>query len=406
MSADAKPKGLTPEALRTLIKDVCGEVVASRLEELNKRVTDHGNTWITAMEESQKRIDAAREAKSQKGLVFGGIVGCLAAAKGDVGHALKIAKEAKQHEGVIKALEASQGTTGGFLVAPEHSSDFIDLLTPRAVVRSFGTPVLPLDSGVLDMPKLNTAASASYIGEGRDITKSEQTFGQVRWSSKQLAALVPISNTLLRRASPQVNAIVRNDVLRVMALKEDLTFLRSQGGEHSPRGLRYLALGANVLTANVTVNLANVTNDLGRLVLALEEANVAFTNPGWIFAPRTKMYLMTVRDGNSNYVFRDEMLTGRLWGYPYKTTTQVPRNLGAGSNESEVYLVDFDDVAIAQELGLEVAMSQDASYKDENGNLVSAFSLNQTVMRVIQMHDFNTRYPESIAVLTGVTWAP
>jgi HK97 family phage major capsid protein len=413
-----KQKAWTPEQLANHIKEVCGPVVAAALEPLNKRVTDYGN-WIDGLKSGGVPHQVAVTPETivkNKGLVFGGILASMAASRCDldksIAHAKAIAAKSRNaedkalNESVVKALEASTGAGGGFLIAPEQSEDFIDLLTPRAVVRSFGTPTINMDSGAMQISKLTAGSTAYYIGENRDATASQQDFGMKRLTARKLAVLVPISNDLIRRGGPKVNTIVRNDALRSASLKEDVTFIRSQGTEFTPKGLRYLVTPANVLVANGTVNLSNVTFDLGQMVLALEEANVAFANPGWMMAPRTKQYLMTVRDGNGNYAFRAEMLTGRLWGYPYKVTTQIPRNLGSG-DESELYLVDFDDIVIGQTLAVEVAMSTEASYIDPtDGQLKSAFSQDQTLLRVLMEHDIQARYDQSIAVLTEVTWAP
>lgn len=395
-------KAWTPEQLLTHIKDVCGSVVTEKLQSLNQTVTKHQG-WI----EGAGAGLVPKAPALEKGLAFAGVLAALAHGGGkDKGLALGYAKDKGLGEHVVKALEASTGTAGGFLLAPEVSSDFIDLLTARAIFRSFGTPVLDMDTGVMQVSKLTAASTAYYQGENRNLTKSQQDFGMKQLSAKKLTVLVPISNDLIRRGGPRVNTIVRNDALRSASLKEDVTFIRSAGGAYAPKGIRYQLASANVLTANSSVSLANTTYDLGQLVLALEEANVAFTNPGWMFAPRTKQYLMTVRDGLGNYAFRAEMLTGKLWGYPFKTTTQIPRNLGGDGDESEIYLADFDDIIIGQTLTLEVAMSTEASYLDENNELVSAFSLDQTLMRVIMEHDLVMRHDESAAVLTGVTWAP
>jgi HK97 family phage major capsid protein len=402
MSDVPKKKGLSQDELIALIKDVAGSAIGEKIDGIMSKVTDQGNA-ITAISEARARR-SAMDPKERKGLVVGGILAALALGKGDGDTAIKRAKEAKYDDDVIKALEASTGSAGGFLIEPEVSSDFIDLLTPRTVFRSMGVPTVTMDSGILQIPKLNASSSAYYVGENRDIPKSQPEFGQIQLSAKKLAVLVPMSNSLLRRGGSNVSSIVRNDALRSAALKEDVTFLRSAGGQFAPKGIRYWVPAAHVLPAGGGSTLADVTADMANLILLLEEANVPFSNPGWIFAPRTKMFLMTLRDGNGNYAFRDEMLRGSFWGMPFRSTTQIPRNLGGGT-ESEVYLVDFDDVIIGQTAALEVAMSTEASYRDENGDLQSAFSLDQTVMRMIMEHDLGVRHAESLAVLTEVTWA-
>jgi HK97 family phage major capsid protein len=408
----SEPKSWSPQELLDHVKSICGSVVTEKLEPLQKRVTDYGS-WIDGQKSNPmgRNVNLA-SVNEMKGILFGSIITALAVGKGDheraIGQLKRDEKNKDMNLAVIKALEQSTATAGGVLVNEQISSDFIDLLTPRAVVRSFGTTVLPMDSGSMSVPKMTAASTAYYIGENTDAVKSQQTFGMKRLTAKKLAVLVPISNDLLRRGGPRVSAIVRNDALRSAGLKEDVSFIRSQGGAYSPIGLRYQAAAANILTQTGagTYDLDSVTGDLGTMILALEEANVAFSNPGWIMAPRTRQFLMTLRDGLGNFAFRAEMLTGKLWGWPFKVTTQVPRNLGSGANESELYLADFDDVIIGDTMNLEVAISDQASYKDENGTLVSAFSLDQTVMRVLLEHDIVLRHDESVAVLTGVRWTP
>jgi len=397
----AESKSWTPDQLAAHIKEICGAVVAERLEPLQRTVSD-AKSWIDGAQATAARPS---NLPAEKGVAFGGVIAALAAKKGDLNEALKFAKEIKLSDGVIKALEASSISGGGVLIPTDVSSDFIDLLTARSVVRALGATTVQMTTGQLQIPKLNSATSANYIGENQQPTKSQNTFGLKKLTAKKLGALVPISNDLLRRAGGSVSTLVRNDVLRSVSLKEDVTFLRSQGGDYMPKGLKYWAPVANQLTAQGSPTLVKVTQDLGAMVLALEEANVGFSNVGWVFAPRTKQGLMTIRDTNGNFAFRDELLRGTLWGYPFRTTTQVPRNLGSGS-DSEIYLVDFNDVIIGDTMGVEVAVSNEASYTDENGTLVSAFALDQQVMRVLTEHDLIARYEESICVMAGVTWSP
>ncbi len=199
------------------------------------------------------------------------------------------------------------------------------------------------------------------------------------------------------------DGIVRDDLLNGVRTREDLAFIRDAGTSYCPKGMRYWAAAANILTMTATPTLITMTLDLGRLILALEEANVGFTRPGWMMAPRTRHALMTIRDANGNLAYAPEMARGMLMGYPYGVTTQIPRTLGGGT-ESELYLADFADVVIGQADSVEIATSSEASYKNESAVLVSSFSQDQTVIRVIEEHDLCVRHAESVAVLTALTW--
>jgi HK97 family phage major capsid protein len=381
---------MTVEQLRAFIKEVVDEAVAP----LREQQTNWARMMFARQEEP---------AKPDKGLIAARMVRALAAAKGDPERAAGWARKQWGDDEVVKALAAGEATAGGYLVPPEYSTEIIELLKPQAVVRRLGARTIPMTTGTLNVPKMTGGATASYIGENTNIQKSQQAFGQITLSWKKLAALVPISNDLLRFSSPDADAIVRDDLVSAMALREDLAFIRDDGTNNKPKGLFYWAASDNKFNANSTVNLANVTLDLGKAILKLRSANVRFIRPGWIFSPRTEHYLMTVRDANGNFAFRDEMLRGTLFGFPYGVTTQIPENLGTGSNESEVYLVDFADAVIGEASQLVIDASTEAAYHDGT-NVVAAFSLDQTVVRAIAHHDFAVRYDASVAVIQKVTW--
>lgn len=304
---------------------------------------------------------------------------------------------------MVKALLASDGSAGGFLVPVTFSTDVVEFLRPMSAVRKLNPNIISMPSGTTKIPKIITGASATYIGESVNIPRSEQVFGQLTLSFKKLATLVPISNDLVRYSSPSIDSVVRDDVVRAMAARENQAFLRDPGSENTPRGLRYAIASANVLAVSGTDILADITTNLGRLVLALEDANIPMTRPGWIFAPRTRHRLMTVMNTNSAFVFRPEMLAGTLWGFPYAVSTVVPTNLGSGGNESEVYLADFADVVIGESQSLIVDSSTEASYWD-GSTQQSAYSRDETVVRCILEEDLALRRDTAAAVLTGVTW--
>jgi HK97 family phage major capsid protein len=387
---------MNAEQLRGFIQDVIKGV----LDPLRERIERQEADWKKELQQRRQ----PETPRAEKGFDAVRVIRALAVSKNDPERAASWAKKQWGDDAVTRALSASDMTAGGFLLPAPLSEEVIELLRPRVVVRKLGALTIPMDNGTTTMPKLTAGSSASYIGENRNIANTAPTGGQVKFADKKLAALVVLSNDLIRTSSSKANTVVRSDLIRAMSQREDKGFIRDDGTEDKPKGLRYWAPAANQLAANATVNLANVTYDLGRMILALKNADVPLSNPGWIFAPRTEMYLMTVRDANGNYAFRDEMMTGKLWSFPYATTTQVPITLGSGS-DSEIYFVDFDDVVIAEASTLIIDASSEAAYYDGSA-VQAAFSKDQTVIRAIARHDFGVRHDASVCVLTGVTWAP
>jgi HK97 family phage major capsid protein len=404
------------EITREQAKDLFRDVLKSGGIDLEEMVTRTLQPVVERLEEKHTNHMGAitrgydRPKTDESGLTVGGMIRMLAMCKGDQDKAVETGKKlyGTDHS-VVKALMAGDATAGGFLVAPEFSSEVIELLRPMSVVRSMNPTVLPMDQGSLSIPKLTGGSTAAYTGESANIGSSQQTTGMLDLVWKKLAALVPISNDLLRfsTTSPSADGVVRDDVVSSLAQREDLAFIRGDGLSGTPKGLRNWCPAANQLNVTAAApDLANVTTDLGELVLALKNADVRMLRPGWLFSPRTELYLMTIRDGNGNFAFRPEMLQGRLWGWPYKTTTQIPINLAVTvTDESENYLVDFADAVIAESSEIIVDASPNAAYFDTpTGAVVSSFSRDETVIRAIARHDFGMRHDASVAVHIDVDW--
>lgn len=306
---------------------------------------------------------------------------------------------------IVANMEQSTNTKGGFLVDTAYSSDFIDILRPRVVVRQLGARSVPMPDGNLTMRKKTAGSAASYIGERIPAPTTDVAIGTLSMSAKTLAAIVPITNRLIRRASMSVDGMVRDDLVEGVAVKEDQQFLRGVGSATAPTGLRNLIAAGNVVAANAVVNLANVTADLGKLRLRVLNANIPMTKCGWIMSPRTKIFLENLRDGNGNLAFPSIGQNNTLYSYPIGVTTSVPDNLGAGTNESEIYFGDFDQFLIGDTMQVTIAASDVAAY-DDGGTMRAAFSNDETVIRLIEEHDTQVRYDTAFAVLTAVTWTP
>lgn len=306
---------------------------------------------------------------------------------------------------IVANQEQSTNVKGGFLINTAYSSDFIDLLRPRVVVRKLGARSIPMPEGNLTMRKKTQGTQAGYVGERTPAPTTDVRVDSMTMSAKTLRALVPITNQLIRRASMGVVAMVRDDLLEGVAIKEDAVFIRSPGDDVTPKGLLALMPAGNKLAMTANPTLATVTNDLARLRLRVINANVPMISCGWIMSPRSKMFLETLRDGNGNIAFPEIGANGTLYGYPIGMTTSVPDNLGAGGNESEIYFGDFSQLLIGDTETVTIASSDTAAY-DDGGTIRSAFSNDETVVRLIAEHDTGTRYAVAFAALIGVTWAP
>lgn len=356
----------------------------------------------------ESRIEGPYAPKPVAGAKMAQMVRLLAAAQGNQHQAAELAKQGGFGGDIAMALSTVTPGAGGVLVPENFATEVIESLRPTSVVRSMGVISLPLNNGNLTMPRITGNTVVTYIGTETDIPLTGMTFADTKLTGKKSAALVPVSNDLLRMSgvSPRVDQLVASDLTLSVGLSDDLHFIRSDGDNGlAPKGARYWALPQNLVVAPdaATITLEKIDLFLGGMMLRVETANVQMKACGWLMAPRTLRWLQSLRDGNGNKAY-PEIEQGMLKGYKVGLTNQIPVNLGDDGDESEIYFMNFADCMIGEDMDLVIDISKEASYKDANGTVVSAFQRDQTLIRVIAKKDFGPRHVESIVVGINVNW--
>jgi HK97 family phage major capsid protein len=245
--------------------------------------------------------------------------------------------------------------------------------------------------------------------------------------------LTPVTNDMMRYADPAVDAFVRDDLIKVIALREDLAFLLGDGTQATPTGYTAFAnrfaialggsagnwlvganstaaVGGNFITSTEAYTLATAAAELGGLVNKIDTANVPDMKRVWFMHPRSYNYLYNVQNSLGVYVYREELNTGKLLGYPVRKSTQIPINISDATSTNNdcsfVILAEMDETMILDSMSLELAVSREGMYVDGGGNTISAFQADQTLIRAIAEHDFQIRHDAACAVLQFVRWAP
>lgn len=397
--------GLTNEELEQF-NLLCKEFdeISSKIEMLEKAEKMQAEMAIPVNPVKGPAVVVKQEVKQYPGAGVARIAMAIAATKGNLTEAAKFAETEIGDHGVAMAITTSQ-SSGGALIPQNLHDEVIELLRARSVVRKLGARSMPLPNGNLSLPRMAGGATAYYSGENEDIKSSVSKFDDAKLSAKKLTALVPISNNLIGFAGFNVEQLVLQDILAAISVREDKAFLRDDGSNNTPKGLRATANENNrfVEWSGSATDLQAIDFYLNSLILKLMESNSLMIKCGWAMSPRTYMTLFGLRDGNGNKVY-PEMSKGLLKGYPIEHTTTIPSNLGTGGNESEIYFVDFNDVVIGENSDMKIDFSNEATYYDTNGDLVSAFARDQSLIRVITQHDIGFRHPEGLCVGANIPW--
>jgi HK97 family phage major capsid protein len=383
-----------------------------------------------------------RGLETKKGLVVGGMMRMIGGAATHENPALLAAQLYGESHPVTRALVVGTGSAGGLIVPPDYMSEIIELLRPKAQVRGAGPRVIPMPRGTMRIPGQDAAATASYQNETKAITQSQQRLRSIIAAYKKLTALVPVSNDMMRYADPAVDAFVRDDLVKVIALREDKAFLLDDGTQDTPKGMLAFAnswveanagtvgvfsttaastlavngadpansTGGNFITSTSGYTLATVASELGGAINRLDQANVPDDRRVWFMNPRSKNYLFNVQNSLGVYVYREEMSDGTLLGYPFKLTTQIGTSYWDASATNKdlsfVFLAEMTEAMILDSMQMELAVSREGTYVDSNSNTVSAFQSDQTIIRAIAEHDFQLRHDQAVAVIQAVRWAP
>lgn len=416
---------MTREELTQFVKEHAGSLLAGAVEQAVAKHLEHAAEGRRAVEDNVAMIQRLRQAARaedleqaradglvaktrEPGLAMARFIRAQAAArfamlKGEVKppHAFLEAWGDKDlAKATEKAMSASIGAEGGYLVPPQFSQDVIELLRPASVLRFLGAVMLPMATGTMRIPKITGGVTAAYIGENAQIGTSQLVLGQLALTFKKLTALVPVSGDLVRYSSPGADALVRDDAVRSNAQRENQGFLRDDGMDGTPKGMRNWVVAANV-TNSAGTTLANMVTDLSTAILGLVNNNIPEGRWAWILNPRSWMNLMMVQTTTGAFAFRDEMSRGTLMGYPFARTTTLP---GSGAT-GEYYLANMADMVIGESQNFMVDTSLEASYVDAvTGLTVSAFQNDQMLIRTISEHDFVARRGEAISVIQAASY--
>ncbi|EAO1993187.1 phage major capsid protein [Salmonella enterica] len=349
-------------------------------------------------------VQVKAEPKQYPGAGMARMVMSIAAGRGDMDLAAKFATSELNDKSISMAISTASGS-GGALIPQNMQSEVIELLRDRTIVRRLGARPVPLPNGNMSLPRLASGSVAGYVGEGTDVKATGATFDDVKLSAKTLICLVPVSNQLIGRAGFDVEQLILDDIISGIATREDKAFLRDDGTSNTPKGMKAVATEAKRTQAwaGTDYTLNAIDTYLDNMILMAMNGNSNMLKCGWGLSNRSYMKLYGLRDGNGNKVY-PEMAQGMLKGYPVERTSAIPSNLGAGSNESEIYFADFNDVLIGDEGIMTVDFSREAAYVDADGGMVSSFSRNQSVIRVVTDHDIGFRHVEGLVLGTGVTW--
>ena len=304
------------------------------------------------------------------------------------------------------AQSAGSAESGGLLIVDDLADEIIGLLRPFSVVRQINPRLVGIPRGTLRTPKITSGVSSGYVGEGKAIPAGKITVGQISLVARKLATLVVFTNEL-RTFAGDIDSILLDDMLASIGTTEDLAFLFGSGTENEPRGITNWVTIDNVFDATqagAKATLTEVQDDLRAAEELLLSADVPMLNPVWLMSPRSRLFLRDLRDTQDEGVFGNEMRqSGTINGRRFFETNNIPNNLGSGTDESLVILVEPSEIIIGDVEMLGIDRSDSATVLLD-GVATSLFESDMSAIRVRQFNDLVMRHDVSASIIEVVKW--
>lgn len=285
-----------------------------------------------------------------------------------------------------RALTSGSGSLGGFLLPSPVSGRFVDLARAKTVTIQAGAQTIPFEDATLTIARLVTDPTASWRPENVAITASDLTFDGFTFTPRTLAALVTAPLELVEDA-PNLGQIVEDALSAALALELDRVMLRGTGAAAEPRGIANTT-GVQAALAIAVPSYDDFSNAAQLVALQNGGATAA------ILSPRDAGILDRLKDSTGQPLNPPES-----WKALRKfQTTQIPTNLGGGTNESEAYVGDFAQLW----LGMRRAITVEAS-KHASDSTNSAFKQIQVWIRAYLRADVAIARPAHLVYMSGIT---
>jgi HK97 family phage major capsid protein len=291
-----------------------------------------------------------------------------------------------------RALATSASASGGATVATELIS-FLDVLRPQVHLFDMGVQFMGGMTSNFSLPKGLTDSDFNWVGEnpGADNADVDPTFGQVQFSPKGATASTSWSRQLLIQSSVDVEARVRNGIVRRGAIGLEKASIQGAGGLQ-PKGLP-TSTGVNVVI--VGANGGPLTKPLlTSMDTVIQVANADLGEGMYLITPENAGYLENTPELN-NTIALPIMTTGadgigRIRGKKAYRSNLLPKTLlkGTATNCHAAAYGYWPELTIAEWGAMEILLDPYTKARQQLINIIANFLV-----------DSNPTYPQAFSVI-------
>lgn len=255
-------------------------------------------------------------------------------------------------------------TTVPEIVPTIHRADlYIDAFRRALISQRLGVRVLTGLTGNLSIPRRGTGTSVGWVAEHSPLPDTSMDFDSVTMTPRHCGAIVELSRQIILQSSPDVEALVREDLARSVAEEVDRVLI--DGGAVATEPMGILRTSGTLQSTLAGPTWAQVLAMIGMA----EDANI----PGplrWLTSPKAARKLRGTLQNNQDGTYL--MQGGQVGELPALSTSFVP---DADATHGTAILGDFSQtmIGIWGALDLSTNPYAEAVYR-RGGVLVRAIS--------------------------------
>ncbi len=360
--------------------------------------------------------------KQEKGVAFAQAAKCLALGTMEHRNATDIAKSLYEgRDDVIAATEAlltkaavaPATTTGTTWAAPLVQvggvyADFVEFQRAASILGRFGNNGVPALRRVpfrVPLVGQTSGGDAYWTGEGQAKPLTNFDFASTILEPVKLANIAVATMELIRDSSPSADLLIRDALAAAINERLDIDFINP--AKAAVAGVSPASILNGVTAIPSTGSDAEaVRNDVRLLFASFIAANNAPTSGVWIMNSTTALALSLMQNPLGQTEFPGiNMNGGTFFGLSAIVSQYVPDGI--------VALVNANDIYMADEGGIELAMSTEASLQMDSAPdnpttattvLVSLWQRNLVGFRAERTINWARRRPSAVAYLSGVAW--
>ena len=389
-AASERGETLTPDEAEEY--DTCkaeASSVEQHLARLNEKASRVQTTAVavesrTPAEASHVRAGIAavvRAPSLPKGTAFTRYAQALMVAKGNLQGALAVAerwKDSTPEVADVLKMASMQGSTDFFTrtaVAAGTTTDatwalplvnyqvmvdeFIEYLRPMTLIgRIPGFRRVPFN---IRVPAQSSGSTGYWVGEGQVKPVSSAAFSTVTLGYTKVAAIVVLTDELVRFSNPSAESILRMDLAATIAAKLDRDFVDPTAGP-----------GTTTQPASITYNVTPTTAsgitpdalraDIKTLLQGFASNNLSLAGAVWVMTQQQAIAISLMRTTQGVQEFPGMNFEGgTLAGIPVVASEAVPATGGSPTDGAAIILMLPNQILLADDGQVTLDASREAS---------------------------------------------